>query len=58
MITTRMNLSLYYKYFASGPSCRFDQFTCNDNTCINTNQRCDGRRDCNAGEDEQNCRKS
>ncbi|XP_061187050.1 uncharacterized protein LOC133195205 [Saccostrea echinata] len=36
----------------SEPECGF---RCNNNYCINANQRCDGMNDCRNGEDEYNC---
>ena len=30
-------------------------FLCNDGTCIENEQQCDGTRDCTAGDDEEDC---
>ena len=41
--------------------CEDKQFHCSesvDNSCISSNWRCDGVTDCDAGEDEIDCRKS
>ncbi|XP_064459497.1 basement membrane-specific heparan sulfate proteoglycan core protein-like [Ornithodoros turicata] len=39
---------------AGGP-CRSNEFRCNSGHCIDEHRRCDGRRDCNDGGDEENC---
>lgn len=37
-------------------ACRSDQFQCSaDNTCIESNLRCNQRNDCSDGSDEYNC---
>lgn len=36
-------------------TCRQDDFTCDDGECIHESQRCDRRRDCRDGSDENNC---
>ena len=35
--------------------CRADQFQCVDGFCIEAFKKCDGRWDCEEGEDEENC---
>ncbi|KAF2368000.1 Low-density lipoprotein (LDL) receptor class A repeat [Trinorchestia longiramus] len=42
------------KFLAIG--CNADQFQCNDGSCIESFQRCDGVRDCSSAEDELSCR--
>ena len=37
--------------------CEGDQFQCFTGRCIEGSKKCDGRRDCNQGEDEINCGK-
>ncbi|XP_063241894.1 basement membrane-specific heparan sulfate proteoglycan core protein isoform X7 [Bacillus rossius redtenbacheri] len=37
------------------PTCRTDEFRCEDGTCLNINQRCNGASDCLSGEDEEGC---
>lgn len=35
--------------------CRHDQFQCNNGICIDSEDRCNGYRDCLDGSDEQRC---
>ena len=35
--------------------CLQSEFSCSDGTCIEVSLRCDGRYDCQGGEDEQDC---
>jgi hypothetical protein len=35
--------------------CRENEFTCSDGSCLNMEQRCDGKAECEDGSDEQVC---
>ena len=35
--------------------CTFEEFTCDDGSCVNITKRCNGVYDCNDGTDEGNC---
>uniref|UniRef100_A0A182JW00 Uncharacterized protein n=1 Tax=Anopheles christyi TaxID=43041 RepID=A0A182JW00_9DIPT len=35
--------------------CRSNEFTCDDNQCIDQDRQCDGVPDCSRGEDELEC---
>lgn len=37
-------------------TCQYYQFKCDDDECIDQRRQCDGRRDCQDGSDEYNCR--
>lgn len=38
-------------------TCTPNQITCRDGSCVDIRLRCDGRRDCSDGLDEEGCRK-
>ena len=42
-------------YLSASNTCPVGWFRCNDGQCISLNDRCDGRRHCSNGEDEQKC---
>ncbi|XP_069970434.1 antigen WC1.1 [Penaeus vannamei] len=44
----------YYERKSLAVDCT-DKFVCNDGKCINSTQRCDGRKDCKLSEDEVDC---
>ena len=37
------------------PTCGPDSYQCNNGTCLDVEQRCDGNTDCSESEDEANC---
>ena len=39
------------------PPCEMGQFQCNDQKCIDSRQRCDGKGDCIDNSDEEECGK-
>lgn len=45
-------------YFAVlDATCGDDEFECDDKTCINISNQCDGHSDCPDSSDERGCRK-
>ncbi|XP_050720144.1 uncharacterized protein LOC127000445 isoform X2 [Eriocheir sinensis] len=44
----------YYEMHTHAMDCTAS-FVCGDGLCLNSTQRCDGRRDCKEGEDEDGC---
>lgn len=48
---------IYYKLALEKMHCSPDEFRCNDKTCIESYQHCDGKYDCPDYSDEQNCSK-
>ena len=47
--------TLSYGLLISVRECSASEFTCNDGTCLDRAQVCDGLPDCSDSEDEQNC---
>ena len=59
-----MTLDSYYFIFIfrvsvllDFPECGATEFICDSKRCIDMNMRCDGKPDCNFGEDEHECSK-
>jgi Low-density lipoprotein receptor domain class A len=46
----------WWKFDFAAARCSPDQFRCSDGSCHDPNVRCNGRRECASGEDEDNCR--
>ena len=38
------------------PTCKPDQYKCKSGECVLRSRVCDGREDCNRGDDEANCK--
>lgn len=57
--TTCLFLTCFFLCSATRPphKCRATEFLCHSNgDCLPKSWRCDGRKDCEAGEDEEHCR--